>query len=73
MSLVIVILIIALSVLTPTAPPPTAKIVEIATKVIEFVCSEETINVEALRKAFFNQVSFQALGVQYLYYCMVNK
>ncbi|XP_071532835.1 E3 ubiquitin-protein ligase HERC2 isoform X2 [Panulirus ornatus] len=44
------------SLLTPTAPPPTAKIVEIATKVIEFVCSEETINIEALRKAFFTQM-----------------
>ncbi|KAK8718518.1 hypothetical protein OTU49_014687, partial [Cherax quadricarinatus] len=44
------------SLLTPTAPPPTAKIVEIATKVIEFVCSEETINIEAMRKAFFTQM-----------------
>ncbi|XP_042217246.1 E3 ubiquitin-protein ligase HERC2-like isoform X2 [Homarus americanus] len=44
------------SLLTPTAPPPTAKIVEIATKVIEFVCSEESINIEAMRKAFFTQM-----------------
>ncbi|KAK8398901.1 hypothetical protein O3P69_004178 [Scylla paramamosain] len=44
------------SLLTPTAPPPTAKIVELASKVIEFVCSEETINIEAVRKAFFSQM-----------------
>lgn len=25
-------------------------------KVIEFVCSEETINIEAMRKAFFSQM-----------------
>ncbi|XP_064088355.1 uncharacterized protein LOC135202824 [Macrobrachium nipponense] len=44
------------SLLTPTAPPSTTRVIEIATKVIEFVCSEETIDIESLRKAFFTQV-----------------
>ncbi|XP_042876756.1 E3 ubiquitin-protein ligase HERC2-like isoform X6 [Penaeus japonicus] len=44
------------SLLTPTAPPSTAKVVEISTKIIEFVCSEETIDIEAMRKAFFSQM-----------------
>lgn len=44
------------SLLTPTAPPSTTRVIEIATKVIEFVCSEETIDIESLRKAFFTQM-----------------
>lgn len=49
------------TVLTPTAPPSTAKVVEISTKIIEFVCSEETIDIEAMRKAFFSQVRISLL------------
>ncbi|KAG0712558.1 hypothetical protein GWK47_018228 [Chionoecetes opilio] len=44
------------SLLTPSAPPPTVRVVGLASKLIEFVCCEETINIEALRKAFFSQV-----------------
>lgn len=49
--------------MTPTAPPSTAKVVEISTKIIEFVCSEETIDIEAMRKAFFSQVCISLLQI----------
>ncbi|XP_076028585.1 E3 ubiquitin-protein ligase HERC2 isoform X2 [Oratosquilla oratoria] len=42
-------------VLSPTAPPPTSQVIEMATNILEFVCWVDTIEIEALRKTFFSQ------------------
>ncbi|RXG68738.1 putative HERC2-like protein 3 [Armadillidium vulgare] len=36
-------------------PPPTTKVIDLSQKLIGFICSEESVDLEALRKVFFIQ------------------